>query len=146
LKLMKKLRKWQVIYLLCSLAYMGWVMHVGTNEFDRVNGQYRRLAAQLDAGRIRTAALEELSSECRRDAKRSSSLQEETCLSWPPRVVEAKAREIEEQRQRARTKGTIKLVLFYGGFAAIFLLGPPLLLYLLLSGIITLYRNIRIVR
>jgi len=146
MRFMKKPRKWQIIYALCSLVYMGWVMHVGTNEFDRINGQYRRLAAQLDAGRIRTAALEELSAECRKKTRDHSGLEEEACLSWPSRVVETKAKEIEEQRVRARERGVIKLVLFYTGFVLIFLLAPPILIYLLLIGIITLYKNIKIVR
>jgi hypothetical protein len=61
-------------------------------------------------------------------------------------VVEAKAREIEERRIRARERGAIKLVMFYTGFVLIFLLAPPVLIYLLLIGIITLYKNIKIVR
>jgi hypothetical protein len=146
LRFMKKLRKWQIIYALCCLVYMGWVMHVGTNEFDRINGQYRRLVAQLDAGLIRTGALEELSAECRKNPGRRTGPEEEACLSWPSPVVEAKARDLEVRRIRARERGAIKLVLFYTGFVFIFLLAPPVLIYLLLIGIITLYKNIKIVR
>ena len=146
LKFMKIFQKWRIIYAVCSLVYMGWIIHVGANEFDRINGQYRRLAEELDAGRIRTGALEELSAECRRKSRRRTGLEEDGCLSWPPSVMEAREKEIKERRIRARERGVIKLVLFYTGFVVIFLLAPPILLYLLIVGIITLYKNIKIVR
>jgi hypothetical protein len=143
---MKKNQKWRIIYAVCCLVYMGWIIHVGTNEFDRINGQHRRLVDQLEAGRIRDGALEELSAECRRKLGRHSGLGKDACLSWPSQVLEAKAKEIEKRRIRAKERGTIKLVLFYTGFVLFFLLGPPVLIYLLIVGIITLYKNIKIVR
>jgi hypothetical protein len=60
--------------------------------------------------------------------------------------VEAKGKEIEERLVRARERAGIKVVLFYAGFVIIFLLAPPFLIYLLIVGIITLYKNIKIVR
>jgi hypothetical protein len=143
---MKKPRTWQIIYAVCCLVYMGWVIDVGTSEFDRINSQYRRLGDRLDPGRLRDEALEELSAECRRESRRHTGQKEDACLSWPSHVVEAKAKEIEKIRTRDKERGTIKLVMFYAGFVVIFLLGPPILIYLLLIGIITLYKNIKIVR
>ncbi|KPJ99381.1 MAG: hypothetical protein AMJ60_05265 [Desulfobacterales bacterium SG8_35] len=139
-------RHWKIIYALCSLVYVGWVIHVGANEFDRINGQYRRLAEQLDADRIRSAALEELIAECRRESRGRSGLKEDACLSQPLQMVEARGKVIEERRIRARERGTIKLVLFYAGFMVIFLFAPPIMIYLLIVGIITLYKNIKFVR
>ena len=146
LKYMKKFRHWRIIYAVCCLVYVGWMIHVGTNEFDRVNSQYHRLAVQLDAGRIRAAALEELITECGRESAMQGDRREDGCFSWPPAVVEAREKAIENRRIRARERGTIKLVLFYAGFVAIFLLAPPLFIYLLVVGIIKLYSNIKIVR
>ncbi|KPK25150.1 MAG: hypothetical protein AMJ61_12790 [Desulfobacterales bacterium SG8_35_2] len=143
---MKKFPKWRIIYAVCCLVYMGWIIHVGSNEFDRINGQHRRLVEQLDAGRIRDGVLEELSAECRGASGRRSGLEKDDCLSWPSHVVEAKAKEIKKRRIQAKERGTIKLVLFYTGFVLFFLLGPPVLVYLLLLGILTLYKNIKIVR
>lgn len=143
---MKKIRHWRIIYTVCSLVYIGWVIHVGTNEFDRVNSQYRRLVGQLDAGRIRTAALEELNAECRRETKGRLDLEEDACLSWPLTVVEARGKAIKERQIRAKERGTIKLVLFYAGFVIIFLLGPPFFIYLLIVGFLKLYKTIKIVR
>ena len=144
---MKKFfRHWKIIYAVCSLVYMGWVINVGSNEFDRINGQYRRLVAQLDAGRIKSGALEELTAECRRRSPKSFGLEEDACLSFPPQVVAARGKAIEERRIRAREQGTIKLILFYAGFVVIFLLAPPTLIYLLIAGVISLYKNVKIVR
>jgi len=139
-------RHWKVIYAVCSLVYMAWVTNVGTNEFDRINGQHRKLVAQLDAGQIKSGALEELAAECRRKSQENSYLKEDVCLSFPPQAVEAREKVIEERRIRARKRGTIKLILFYTGFVVIFLLAPPTMLYLLIVGVITLYKNIKIVR
>jgi hypothetical protein len=143
---MKIFRYWKVIYVVCSLIYIGWIINVGTNEFDRINSQYRRIVDQLDGGRIRNAALEELITECRRESKGRPGLEEDDCFSWKPTEVEAKERKIEERLVRARKRGTIKMVLFYAGFVFFFLLGPPLFIYLLLVGFIKLYRSIKIVR
>jgi hypothetical protein len=125
---------------------MGWVIHVGGNEFDRINGQYRRLVEQLDGSQIRTKALEELITECRRESAMRLDRQEDACFSWPPTVVEAREKAIEERRIRAKERGTIKLVLFYTGFVLIFLLGPPLFIYLLIVGIIKVYKSVKIVK
>ena len=138
-------RHWKIIYLLCSLAYMGWVTHVGNNEFDRINGQYRRLVAQLDARRIQSGALAELTAECRKKSGGSPGPEEDACLSFPPQAVETREKIIAELRSRARKRGTIKLVLFYTGFVVIFLLAPPILIYLFIAGAISLYKNIKIV-
>lgn len=143
---MKILRYWKIIYLVCSLVYIGWVINVGTNEFTRINDQYRRIVDQLDSGRIKNTALEELSAECRRESKGRPDLEKKACLSWPPAVVEAKGKEIEERWIRARERGLIKVVLFYTGFVLIFLLAPPLFIYLLLVGAIRLYRSVKIIR
>ena len=143
---MKIIRQWKIIYAVCFLVYLGWMINVGDNEFDRINSQYRRIVDQLDAGRIKTAALEELITECRRKSEVQADLEEEACFSWPPLVVEARGKEIEERLIRARERGIIKVVLFYTGFVFIFLLAPPILLYLLIIGIIKLYKNIKFVR
>jgi len=144
---MKKIfRHWKIIYTICSLVYMGWVIHVGGNEFDRINSQYRTIVKQLEAGRIRAAALEELVAECRRQAKERIALKDEGCYSWSDLAVAAKGKEIEERLLRAKQRGLIKVVLFYAGFAVIFLLGPVIFIYLLLVGAIRIYKSVKFVR
>jgi hypothetical protein len=137
---------WKIIYAVCCIVYMGWVIHVGGNEFDRINSQYRRLNVQLEGDRIKTGTLEELAAECRREARDRLDLQDDGCSTWPPPVVEARTKQIVERRVRARERGFVKLVLFYTGFVLIFLLAPPLFIYLLLVGAIKLYKSIKIVR
>jgi len=143
---MKEIRLWEIFYAVCCLVYMGWTINVGTNEFDRINSQYRTILDQFDENRIRTKALEELVDECRKESKMRLDREENACLSWPPAVVEARGQEIEEHLLRVRDRGRIKLVLFYAGFVLIFLLAPPVLIYLLIIGIIKLKENIKIVR
>ena len=143
---MKTIRSWKIIYAVCCLVYMGWMILVGTIEFDRINGQYSRLAEQLDAGRIKSAALEELLAECRKESTLRLDREKDACLSWPPPVVEAREKEIEDRFIRARERGTIKVVFFYTAFVLIFLFAPPFLIYLLIVGIITLKKSIKIIR
>ena len=144
---MKIFRYWKYVYALCCLAYIGWMIHVGTNEFDRVNGQYRLLVDQLDPGRVRIVALEELAAECiRKKSNRPMDPANDSCSTWPPQIVTARVRVIEERFNRARERGFIKLAMFYTGFVTMFLLGPPILVYLLIVAIILLYKNIKFVR
>ena len=143
---MKKLRRWKIIYAVCSLVYMGWMMHVGTNEFDRINSQYRRLNEQLDTDLIRSAALEELAADCRREAWGRTDLEEDACSVWAPSEVEARMQVVEDRFVRTRKRGAVKVVLFYSGFVIFFLVGPPVLIYLLLLGVIAIYKNIKFVR
>ena len=143
---MKIFRRWRIAYAVCCLVYIGWVTHVGTNEFARINGQHQRLVKQLDADRIKSFALAELMAECRKKSGQSSGLQEDACLSFPPQAVAAREQVIAENRVRAKERGTIKLVLFYTGFVVIFLLAPPVFIYLLLVGIIKVYKSVKFVR
>ena len=142
---MKKIQLWKIIFALCCLVYMGWTINVGTNEFDRINGQYRRIIQQLEPDRIKTAAIEELTEECRRLSKWQTGLKVEDCYNWPLALLKKTEIEIEARLLRAKERAIIKMVLFYTGFVLIFLLAPPILLYLLIIGIIKLKNNIKIV-
>ncbi len=143
---MKKFREWRLIYAVCCLVYWGWMINVGTNEFARINGQYRLIVEQLDGERIRTKALEELKTDCNKEFTLRADRDEDACLAWPPSVVKARVKAVEQRRIRAKERGTIKLVLFYTSFVFFFLLFPPLLIYLLIVGIIRLFLNIKIVK
>jgi hypothetical protein len=119
---MKKFRKWRIIYWVCCFVYLGWIINLGTNEYDRINSQYRRIANQLDAGRIRTTALEELGTEWFRKSMVRPGLKEDACFSWPPAMVEAREKKIEERLGKAKKQAAIKLVLFYMIFVSFFCL------------------------
>jgi hypothetical protein len=137
---------WKTVYLLCSLLYMGWVITVGDTEFNRINNQYQRLAAALDAGRITAAAVQELASECREKNGVEAGNDADRCASWPPAVVQARARKVEARLLQTKKRGLTKVVMFYTGFAVLFLLGPPLFLYLVLAGGIRIYKSVTFVR
>jgi len=128
---MKKIfRHWKIVYAVCCLIYAGWMIHVGTNEFDRINGQYRRLVEQLEPDRVRKVALEELAFECRKKLQQRADREEADCSSWEPLVLAARTQTVAERHIRAKERGFIKLVLFYTGFVVIFLLAPIILIYL----------------
>jgi hypothetical protein len=143
---MKKIfRHWKIIYLICCLLYTGWMIHAGRNEFDRINGQYRRLKIQLEPARIKQAAFEELLADCRRTLQEHVDYHQEVCSDPAPREVEARANLVAEQREQARQRGLVKLVLFYLGFVVIFLLAPMILVYMIIVGAILLKKHIRFV-
>jgi hypothetical protein len=143
---MKIFRHWKIIYGVCCLVYLGWIVNVGGNEFDRINSQYRRLVEQLEPGSIKSGALEELSAECRKKLLKRDDRQEDACISWSTNVVETKVKEIEERRILAKERGIIKMMLFYAGFVVLFLLGPPLFIYVIIAGSIKIYKSIKFVR
>jgi Ca2+/Na+ antiporter len=143
---MKKIfRHWKIIYLICCALYTGWMIHAGRNEFDRINGQNHRLKIELEPARIRQAAFEELLADCRKTLQQHTGYHQEICPDPAPDEVEARASLIAEQRERARQRGLVKLVLFYLGFVVIFLLAPMVLLYMIIVGVILLKKHIRFV-
>ncbi len=139
-------RHWKRIYLVCCLVYVGWVIHAGWPEFLKVNHQYQVLAGRLEPDRIRAIALEELAAECRRGLRQQNIPDDGACSGWSSALVKAKSDEVAERLERARKRGLIKVVLFYSSVVVIFLLFPSLFLYVLVLGVVTLSKNIRIVR
>ncbi len=142
----KLLRHWKSIYLACSLVFVGWVILIGIPEFHKVNRQYRVLVSRLEPVRIRTAALEELDSECRGKSWLRKIPKETACSSWSSDAVEKRIKKVQERRQQDRKRGFIKIILFYVSVVIIILLLPPLFIYLFILGIVMVCKNIKIVR
>ena len=142
----KIFQHWKIIYLAGSLIFMGWIVHVGGIEFDRINSQYRILIRQLEPEMIRQAAIEELTAACLVKTSSQAVRERDDCHSWPDTVTTAKTDEIRKRRLHAKERGLVKVVLFYAGFSIIFLLGPPIVIYLFLTGAIKIYRSIKFVR
>lgn len=144
---MKKIfRHWKPIYLLCSLLYMGWVLSVGGTEFERINSQYRQLTAALNDGRITAAVVQEMVSECRENFGIDPGNGPDRCTSWPPALVETRAKQVKARLLQAKKRGFAKVVMFYVGFAVLFLLGPPLFFYLVIAGGIRIFKSVKFVR
>ena len=142
---MNILRHWKIIYTVCSLVFIGWMIHAGGNEFDRINWQYRRLNQQLEPARVESTALEQLTDECLKSRARTAP-DEASCSAWDASLLEARVKIVAEQRLKAKQRGLIKIVLFYAGFVVIFLLAPVMLIYLLITALILLKKNIKFVR
>jgi hypothetical protein len=124
---------------------MAWIVNAGDIEFYRINSQYRGIVASLEAERITSAAIDELTGECLSRAKRSAATGKD-CYTWPPAAVEARSLQITERLKDSKRRGLIKVILFYTGFVILFLVGPPVFIYLLLIGVIKLFRSIKFVR
>jgi hypothetical protein len=159
-----KHRAWRLLYAICCLIYVGWVTSLSSHDFDRILREYRRIGRQMESGRIQAAARQELIDECRRQSDmerggknfaangRRGGLTghgapvDLECRSWPPEAVEAKMVQVSERLQERRHRVVRKLLLFSLLFAVIFLFVPPAFIYLLIVGIIKLFRHIRFVR
>jgi len=154
MKCINKRRGWRLFYAVCCLVYMGWVSYLGSNDFGRVQREYRRAGDQLEPGRIHAAALQELLAECRKRSEKQpadvdgavNELQSGDCLSWPPAVVEAREAKIRERREERQKRAGRKLLLFSLFFGVIFLIIPPVLVYGFAVVIVKLFSAVTIVR
>jgi hypothetical protein len=141
---------WRLGYGVCCLFYVAWVVHLSPNNFDMVHGEYRRIEARLQPERIEELALKELVDKCRKEAGRSNRHQHtsgdqvaaDPCLSWPVAALEKRQKVVAERLVDERRGAVRKLLVFYLGFGIIFLILPPVILYLLLSLFIWFYRSI----
>jgi hypothetical protein len=154
MKCINKRRGWRFFYAVCCLVYMGWVSYLGSNDFGRVQREYRRAGDQLEPGRLHAAALEELLAECRMRSEKQpadvdgavNELQSGDCLSWPPAVVEAREAKIRERLVERQNRAGRKLLLFSLFFGVIFLIIPPVLIYVFVVVIAKFFRSVKIVR
>lgn len=153
---LKKSRIWRISYAVCCLIYVVWVVQLSLNNFDMVHSDYRRNEKSLQPAQIKEIALQELVSQCRKELKRSGRHQsdgdkssvatDDTCLSWPAAVLEQRQNAVERRLAEEQSRGIGKLVVFYVFFGIIFLILPPVLLYLLLSLFIWIFKTIKIAR
>ena len=153
-KFINKRRAWRLFYAVCCLVYMGWVSYQSSNDFDRVQREYRRAGDQVEPGRIHSAALQELLAECRKRSAMqpadldgvANELQSGDCLSWPPAMVEAREAEIRDRLNDRQKRAGRKLLLFSLFFVVIFLIMPPVLVYGFAVVIVKLFSAVTIVR
>jgi len=159
-----KRRFWLLLYAVCCLIYVGWVTYLGSFDFNRVLREYRRAVDQMEAGRIRSAAWQELVAECRKSYEMQSGIPnraengaqaividegvpaEQDCFDWlSPQLVTREA-EIRESRLDRQKRAGWKLLLFSLFFVVIFLIFPPALVYLFAMLFVRLFRTVKIVR
>lgn len=164
MKVTDKRRAWRLFYVLCCLVYMGWVSYLGSNDFGRVQREYRRAGEQVEPGRIHAAALQELLKECRKrseiqpaDSHAAENVLQNgltveggtadlDCLAWPPAVVEAREAEVRARLLESQKRAGWKLLLFSLFFVVIFLILPPVVIYFFMVFIAKLFSAVKIVR
>ena len=149
-------RFWWIAYALCCLVYMVWMVRLGQHDLGMVHSQYQQAGARLQPEHIRKKALQELVDQCRQDARvrggpgstgnAAIATAEDPCRSWPPAVLERQQHSVQERLAREKSRAQRKLVLFYGAFVIVFLLLPPLILFLPLSAVIWVIKRIRLAR
>jgi len=147
---------WRIGYAACCLVYVAWMVHLSFNNFDMVHSDYRRAGERLQPARIAKIALRELVEQCRQDSLRSNHLRpaadkggvvsQDPCLSWPTTVLAQQQGVVKERLLAERRLAGRKLVLFYGSFGIIFLILPPAFLYLLLSFLFWMFRNLKFIK
>jgi hypothetical protein len=147
---------WRVGYAVCSLIYMVWVVYLSLNNFDLVHRQYRSAQKQLQPKQIEKIALKELVDRCRKESKRidiprtkdgaAIAVTDDPCLSWPESVLTERENAVKERLVAEKSRVVRKLAIFYVSFGLIFLILPPVFLYMLLSFAIWIYKSIKFVK
>ena len=133
---------WRVIYVICSLVYMAWVVYLSQFNFGLVHRDYRRADNKLQPETIEAVALQELFDRCIKELGREES----ACQSWPAEVVADQQKIVLEMFENERSRMVRKLVLFYIYFGVIFLILPPLILYMTITILIRIYKSIKFVK
>lgn len=152
----KKGLNWRFGYGVFCLAYAAWVIYLGLDNFDKVHGEYQWAREHLQPPQIEEIALHELADQCRRAAKRSGRsraagdpvrrMAEDDCRSFPDSVLAERKSEVKEQLLAEKKLFQRKIVLFYATFGAFFIALPLGFLYLLLSFLIWLFRDLKFIK
>lgn len=142
-------------YAVVCLAYAVWIVFLGLNNFDMVHDGYRQAGERLQPERIREAALRELVAECRREGKIADrprhdeagfNSSADLCTAFSETVIEERRQVLHKRLHAEWGRAWRKLMLFYLFFGIVFLVLPMFMLYLLLSFLLWLRRNLRIVK
>lgn len=147
----RKGRGWRLGYGVFCLLYAAWVVYLGLDNFDKVYGEYQLVQEQQLDSRTEEIALQELVDQCRRAARRNGrsrpgGISEEACRSFPPAALAEQrtrvvARLLAEEKLFQR-----KLVVFALTFAVFFIALPLVFLYLLLSFLVWVFRDMKFVK
>ncbi|HIJ78253.1 MAG: hypothetical protein OEY01_02970 [Desulfobulbaceae bacterium] len=145
-----KMMNWRLGYGVGCLVYLVWVVQLSFNNFGMVHHDYRSAEARLQPQRIEAMALAELVGQCRKEAGRggrhrpaTAQVVADPCRDWPAPVIAARQKAVAERLAGELSLAVRKLVLFYVSFGVIFLILPPVILYLLLSFFIWLYQGVK---
>ncbi|MHB8809412.1 MAG: hypothetical protein ACYC9M_05300 [Desulfobulbaceae bacterium] len=147
---------WRLGYGVFCLVYTIWVVYLGLDNFDKVHGEYRRVLEDLRPVQVENIARQELVGECRREARRSgrtraagsavANASEELCRTFPETVLEKREKDVVANLLAEKKRFRRKLVVFYGTFGVFFVALPLSCLYLLLSFLIWIFRDLKFVK
>ncbi len=145
MELAAKRRGWRIGYLICCLIYVGWVVRLSGNDFERMHRQYRETAARLAPAQSREIARQEVIADCREAQERMGRFEDQKCLAVSPADLERREKVVVKRLIGERHRSFRKLIVFYATFVIIFLLAPPLLLYGLIVLFIKVFGKVKVV-
>lgn len=147
---------WRYGFALFCLAYAAWVIFLGLDNFAKVHGEYRRARENQQPARLEEIARHELVDQCRGAARRGGRSRaagvavpagsEEDCLSVPESVLAERKKEVAGSLRAEEKLFRRKLVTFYLSFAIFFIALPLGFLYLLLTFLSWLFRDMKFVK
>lgn len=147
----KKGINWRIGYAFFCVVYVAWVVYLSLDNFDMVHTAYRDARARLQPARVEEIARRELVDRCRRQQKRKGldrtmSVGEAPCQSFPAAVVEQQRDRVAQRLGDEKNRFKRKIVVFYVSFVLVFLALPLAFIYGLVSFILWILRNIKIIQ
>jgi len=143
---------WRIVFGVCSLIYMIVMVYLSGSNFGMVHREYRQAVRQLQPFEVEKTARLELADECRKKEKKGGhSLQTDErktakagvpCLSPPAVDLEKRQKIVRDWLEKKKSGIIQKMVLFYITFAIFFLVLPPVIIYLVLSVFIWIFKSI----
>ena len=147
---------WRLGYGVFCLVYAVWVVYLGLDNFDKVHGEYGQVLENLQPALTEKIARQELAHECRRQAKRGGrsraagdtalALSDDACRSFPATVLEERKKGVAANLLAEEKRFRRKLMVFYGTFGVFFVVLPLVSLYLLLSFLAWIFRDLKFVK
>lgn len=142
---MIKINSWWPWYLIFSLSYICWMVYLGTNDFKKIQRDYRRARYYLTFDQVEKSAIHELTREC---LKKSAQVQEsnDLCLSHSPKMVQTKIQYITKLRTQNMNQASKKRLMFYTSFGIVFIISPLASLYVAILIVMKLRTTVKLVK
>ena len=142
---------WRIGFAAFAVIYVAWVSYLSLDNFDMVHTAYRDARARLEPARVEEIARRELVDRCRRQHKQQGpdetiSADEASCRSFPATVVEQQRDRVAKRLGVEKNRFKRKVVVFYVSFVLVFLALPLVFIYGLISFILWILRNIKIIQ
>ena len=142
---------WRIIYAIFCLLYAGTLIYLGQGNFAKVYSEYTQSVYRLQPKQIEKITFEELARDCRTTLKRKHPRSTkprpsagEKCQSFPEDVLKSQQKKVTQRLQIQKKRFQRKLIVFYLSFALFFVALPLYLLYLLLTFLVWVFKDIKI--